>query len=144
MDVLNEISKLQDEFISLESDKERDAFKLKMRDVLSRKNKKELEEFHEAIQVKANETIHVSEALINEVNFKKALEDIVPAITWSYIAEHYFGKSRSWFSQRMNGYHVNNKEAEFSKEEKNILADALMDLSDRIRNSAHLLKEHCL
>lgn len=144
MDTLKEIEKLHDEFVSLETEEERNAFMLRMRESLSMKSKAELEVFHEAMQKKAAEALDASESLMAEVDFKSTLEDIVPTITWSYIAEHYFGKSRSWFSQRMNGYHVNNKEAEFTKEEKKILADALMNLSDRIRNSAHRLHEHCL
>ena len=80
----------------------------------------------------------------SEHDFKQALKDIVPAITWSYIAEEYFNKSRSWFSQRMNGYHVNNKVATFTDDEIDLLSDSLLDLSERIKKSAFLLRKHRL
>lgn len=35
----------------------------------------------------------------------------------SYIAEHYFGKSRQWLYQRINGNIVNGKPADFTPDE---------------------------
>nr|DAY04096.1 MAG TPA: protein of unknown function (DUF5053) [Caudoviricetes sp.] len=70
------------------------------------------------------------------------MKDIVPAVTWPYIAEEYLHKSRSWFSQRMNGYHVNNKASSFTAEEIELLSDSLLDLSERIKKSALLLRKH--
>lgn len=91
--------------------------------------------------IKLSKPIDQSQALIDEYDFKQALKDIVPAITWSYIAEEYFNKSRSWFSQRMNGYHVNNKVATFTDDEIDLLSDSLLDLSERIKKSAFLLRK---
>lgn len=138
-----DVTELMNEFVNLETDAQRETFRLKMRGTLSGKSKEELEEFGLCIEAGARETINQSEKLIQEHNFKETLMDIMPAVTWSYIAEQYFGKSRSWFSQRMNGYHVNNKEATFTTEEIQILKNALLDLSNRLNNSAHRLG-HCL
>ncbi|MFR4038129.1 MAG: DUF5053 domain-containing protein [Butyricimonas faecalis] len=55
---------------------------------------------------------------------------------------HYFGKSRSyWLSQRINGLKIRNKEVQFTANEKKILLDALLDLSNNIKRTA-LVIEH--
>lgn len=61
------------------------------------------------------------------------LEEILPAISISYIAKHYFGKSSSWFYQRLNGNKVNGHEVTFSPAERETLAHALQDLSNRLQ-----------
>lgn len=142
MEAKREIDKLLNEFLVLETDGEREQFREKIAHAISGKNKEEMREFAGTLSDKVHETIDQSQSLIDEYHFKQALKDIVPAVTWSYIAEEYFQKSRSWFSQRMNGYHVNSKVAAFTSEEMNTLADGLLDLSKRIKNSAILLKEH--
>ena len=132
------------EFLQLETDEQRRQFQGKIAHTLSGKTEEEKREFAEILSNKAQQTIDQSQALIDEYDFKQALKDIVPAITWSYIAEEYFNKSRSWFSQRMNGYHVNNKVATFTDDEIDYLSDSLLDLSERIKKSAFLLRKHRL
>lgn len=68
---------------------------------------------------------------------KNALSDILLSVKWAHISTHYFGKSRSWFSQRLNGYDGNNIESDFTEKEKEILKNALYDLSERIRICAN-------
>ncbi len=53
--------------------------------------------------------------------------------TWAQISQKYFGKSRSWLSQKLTGINGNGKETEFTEDEKEILKGALVDLSNRIR-----------
>lgn len=139
-----EINNLLNEFLQLETDEQRRQFQGKIAHTLSGKTEEEKREFAEILSNKAQQTIDQSQALIDEYDFKQALKDIVPAITWSYIAEEYFNKSRSWFSQRMNGYHVNNKVATFTDDEIDLLSDSLLDLSERIKKSAFLLRKHAL
>lgn len=67
----------------------------------------------------------------------------------SYIAEHYFGKSVAWLSQRLNGTLVRawlyNKlngiddNGGFTEKEKELLRGALFDLSERIRRAAETI-----
>lgn len=142
-DMMDEVLKLQNEFVLLETAEQKERFRQKIHSSLSGKTGREVAEFSQAIHERAIETIGMSEQLMREIELKQLLKDVEPAVTWSYIAEHYFGKSRSWFSQRMNGYHVNNQEAVFTAEEKKKLANALLDLSERIKNSALQLQEHC-
>lgn len=67
----------------------------------------------------------------NEIRRKTM--DISCAITWGNLANQYFGKSASWFYNKMNGIDGNGKPTEFSAEELQILKDALNDLARRIR-----------
>lgn len=142
MEASREIDNLLSEFLQLDTDEQREQFRGKIAQTLSGKTEEEMREYAESLQHKAQETIDQSQALIDEYDFKQALNDIVPAVTWSYIAEEYFQKSRSWFSQRMNGYHVNNKAAYFTDEEIDLLSNSLLDLSERIKKSALLLRKH--
>lgn len=70
---------------------------------------------------------------------KSILSDILLAVKWSHISTNYFGKSRSWFSQRLNGYDGNNSETDFNDNEKQVLKKSLFDLSERIRKCAENL-----
>lgn len=63
---------------------------------------------------------------------KNQLEEILPIISAAYIAKNYFGKSKEWFYQKMNGNIVNGKPAQFSKEEIETLNLALQDISQKI------------
>lgn len=71
-------------------------------------------------------------------NVKLALElgDVANAISLSYIAKAYFGKSKNWLYQRLNGNIVNGKPARFTEEERKRFAEALLDLSRRINETA--------
>lgn len=61
------------------------------------------------------------------------LEDI---INKSQIAKQYFGKSQSWFSQRLNGCTVLNKAVAFKEDEFHQLAEAFRDIAKRLQAHA--------
>lgn len=61
------------------------------------------------------------------------LEDI---INKTQLAKQYFGKSQSWFSQRLNGCLVINKPMAFKEEEYHQLAEAFRDLAKRLQAHA--------
>ena len=54
------------------------------------------------------------------------------AISMSYVAKNYFGKTKTWLYQRLNGNKVNGKEARFTESEARQLQDALHDLGHRL------------
>jgi len=54
----------------------------------------------------------------------------------SYIAEHYFGKSRQWLYQRINGNAVNGKPADFTPDELKTFSNALSDLGEQLKRAA--------
>lgn len=57
------------------------------------------------------------------------LEDI---INKSQLAKQYFGRSQSWFSQRVNGCTVLNKAIAFKEDEYHQLAEAFRDIAKRL------------
>lgn len=57
-------------------------------------------------------------------------------INVSKFARDYFGKSHSWFAQRVAGYDVNHKKAEFSAEDYDKKASSLRDLAGRLNQYA--------
>ncbi len=77
--------------------------------------------------------MEVAIATKKKTKIRKALDDIMVEVSWGHISQDYFGKSRSWFSQKLNGYDGNMKDNDFTEAEIEILKGALVDLSNRIR-----------
>ena len=67
-----------------------------------------------------------------ELSVREQLKDILPAISLSYISKTYFGKTRQWLYQRINGSVVNGKPAKLNDEEKKTLEGALKDLGNKL------------
>lgn len=67
-------------------------------------------------------------------------EDLQRAINGSYIAERFFGKSGSWFSQKLNGHIKNGKPCEFTAEERKTLSDALYTIALELQDFADELQ----
>ncbi|MBO5030163.1 MAG: DUF5053 domain-containing protein [Muribaculaceae bacterium] len=63
-------------------------------------------------------------------------EDLLRVINGSYIAERFFGKSGSWFSQKLNNNLKNGKPCEFTPEELKTLSDALYTISIELQDLA--------
>lgn len=61
------------------------------------------------------------------------LEDI---INKTQIAKQYFGKSQSWFSQRLNGCLILKKTVAFKEDEYHELAEAFRDIAKRLQAHA--------
>lgn len=69
---------------------------------------------------------------VDEILVRRQLEEMLPAISLSYIAKTYFKKSRAWLYQRINGLSVNGKPAKFSESEIETLNYALNDIGQRL------------
>lgn len=67
-----------------------------------------------------------------EIIVKNQIRDILPIISLSFIAKEYFGKTKEWLYQRINGNVVNGKPAQFTEEEKKTLNFALKDIADKL------------
>jgi hypothetical protein len=63
---------------------------------------------------------------------REKIGELGKAISFAYIAKHYFGKSQSWLTQRLNGSRVNGKEARFNKSEVLQLEEAIHDLGRKL------------
>lgn len=64
------------------------------------------------------------------------LGDVPEAISFSYIAKKYFGKSRGWLMQKVNGNTVNGKQASFTEKERKQFRAALQDISKQLSIAA--------
>jgi len=64
------------------------------------------------------------------------LGDVPEAISFSYIAKKYFGKSRGWLMQKVNGNMVNGKQAAFTEDERRQFRAALQDISKQLSIAA--------
>ena len=84
----------------------------------------------EAMAMQLDETIAEAKSMA----IREKLASVLPAISMSYIAKNYFGKSRSWLCQRINGLAVNGKEARFTEYEKATLDHALKDIAGSLLN----------
>ncbi|WP_289007521.1 DUF5053 domain-containing protein [uncultured Parabacteroides sp.] len=67
-----------------------------------------------------------------ELTVKEQLKDISEVVSLSYIAKKYFGKSRAWLYQRINGNSVRGQVYKLSQEEIDILNFALRDISNKL------------
>ena len=67
---------------------------------------------------------------------RQLMGDIPDAISFSYIAKKYFGKSRAWLMQKVNGNTVNGKKASFTESEREKFKTALLDISNQLSSVA--------
>ena len=131
-----EIKKEIDELILSGQDLSSKVYRKNVRSYMegkSEKEKKEISEYVAKLQIsQLKQAIEVS----NNLLILYQLEGIEEYINFSKIARSYFGKSRTWLYQRLHGYSVHGKPAQFTSEEKKRFSEALLDLSDNIRSVA--------
>ena len=72
----------------------------------------------------------------SEMIARAKLGNVPDAISFSYIAKKYFGKSRGWLMQKVNGNMVNGKQASFTDEERKQFRTALQDISRQLSMAA--------
>ncbi len=94
----------------------------------------EREAFNEALIAEARELLDKGDRMMETeiVDVRQRLGDIPQAVSMSYIASHYFGKSRTWLYQRINGNVVNGKPVFFTKAERRQLQEALHDIGKKL------------
>ena len=68
----------------------------------------------------------------DEMIFRAKLGDLPEAISFSYIAQKYFGKSRGWLMQKVNGNKIRGKTVSFTDDERRQFREALQDLSKKM------------
>lgn len=120
----------------------KDAYQNYIEQYLAGKTPEEVQMLADIMLECVNEDIEKTDDLIHEVRLRRVLSKVYDAVSWSYIAKAYFGKSRSWLNQRLNSFIVNGKEAQFTPEELKQLQKALLDLSGDIKSTALELGVH--
>lgn len=136
-----EFLSMREEFNKCEEN-ERNSFQEYIGQYLAHKTTEEAQMIADIMLECVNEEIEKTDYLIREARLRRTLNKVYEAVSWSYIAKKYFGKSRSWLNQRLNNFLVNGKEVQFTPEELNQLQKALLDLSSDIKNTALELGIH--
>ena len=72
------------------------------------------------------------ESISSRLNIREQMNDIIDLIPVSYIAKNYFGKSRAWLYQRINGYKVRGHVYTLNEKELEIFNRALKDIGNKI------------
>ena len=72
----------------------------------------------------------------NMANILSNLTDIAFYLKWGNISKNYFGYSRGWIYQRLNGYDGNGNKCEFTEQQKQILKEALRDIAAKLNEAA--------
>lgn len=85
-----------------------------------------LEEFHEK---------HKDNPVLSKIEELKE-GDLLDVLNASYIARRFFGKSKSWFSQKLNNNIKNGKPCEFTPEELETLKNALYTIAIELESIA--------
>ena len=75
----------------------------------------------------------------DEMIARAKLGEITKALSLSYVAEKYFGKSRAWLMQKVNGNIVHGKRKTFTDSERETFREALQDLSEKMSEVAMTL-----
>lgn len=117
---------LKSRFVNAKTESERECVRAEMRAACADDPKA----VGEVMSLQLDETI----AKAKSMTTREKLAPILPAISMAYIAKNYFGKSRSWLCQRINGLAVNGKEARFTESEKATLDHALKDIAGSLLN----------
>lgn len=93
------------------------------------------DEYEEGVR-QFNEGLDKVLAEADEMIARYKMGDVTDAISLSYIAKTYFGKSRAWLMQKVNGNTVNGKKAAFTPSESKRMREALQDLSKKLSKAA--------
>ena len=102
----------------------------------SEKYLKRTPEEQEFVKGKTLEGLRNISCRLDELTEIVRLGEVAKIISISYIAEKYFGKTRHWLYQRLNGNTVNGKPARFTTAERQKLSEALSDISRLVNETS--------
>ena len=86
------------------------------------------------------EKIKAKSPVLSKLQFMDNRQDLLRVVNGTYIAERFFGKSGSWFSQKLNNNLKNGKPCEFTEDELKTLSDALYTISYELQDLADNLQ----
>ena len=124
-----QLEELREQYRNARSQKKMDEIVQQMREI----SKGNPEEFSRIMVELAKDTADRSEQLALRVK----LQEVLPAVSMSYVDKNYFGKTRQWLYQRLSGTIVNGKPAKMTPEELRIFEAALHDLGGKL-SSVHV------
>ena len=126
-------------FKTLSTKEERDAFKKEIQAKYNALPEAQKEAYKKATESGLKATVDACNDFIERAEktiLRDKLGELPEAISFSYIAKKYFGKSRNWLYQRINGNIVNGKKARFTDNELQTFLNALKDVSEMIHQTS--------
>ena len=126
-------------FKKLRTEEEKSEFQKERRAKINSMSEEERVAYLDASETALEATINEAKNFIDkadDVLLRDKLGEIPEVISLSYIAKKYFGKSRNWLYQRINGYLVNGKPARFTNEERKKFVAAINDISDMLKKTS--------
>lgn len=126
-------------FKTLKTPEEIDAFRKERKEKYDLLSEKEKKEYRKAARLGISETVKAANNFIEKAEqtiLRDKLGELPEVISFSYIAKKYFGKSRNWLYQRINGNIVNGKKAHFTENELETFLNALKDVSEMIHKTS--------
>lgn len=136
MDAQKELEKWKADFKAAKTPEERAEHQKRFKAFLSTLSSEEGRAFALAFKDGAQQAVSQAKDVIKTLNVKKELERVQHFVSMSYIAKHYFGKTRQWLYQRINGNIINGKPVDFTSDELNTLSVALSDLSAMLNDTS--------
>lgn len=121
-----------EEFRKLKTAEEKEALRKKIKEGFNKKTPEEQQAYIDASELGLKAIDNRVEELIEKVE----LGEVANIISIAYLSKKYFGKTRHWLYQRLNGNIVNGKPAKFTPEEKEKLKQALQDIGHIIQNTS--------
>jgi len=116
--------KLKEDYRNAKTEKDFAEIKVKMQELIATDHNT----FATCMTEMAKETADKAE----EISVREQIKEILPAVSMSYIAKNYFGKTRQWLYQRVNGTSVNGKPSKMTIQEAKILETAFKDLGNKL------------
>jgi hypothetical protein len=109
---------------------------------------KELEQFEKELFEKHStaakedviETLSLIEERIDDLTSILKMNGIKDIVSISYISKEYFGKTRTWLYQKLNGNTVNGKPARLTSEERLKLKFAFEDIAKKLQDTSLKIK----
>ena len=126
-------------FNKLRTDEEKLAFQKERQSRLDAMTERGRKAYLEVTEKALQETVKEARRFVERAEdalLRDKLGEIPEVISLSYIAKKYFGKSRNWLYQRINGYLVNGKPARFTDEERKKFVAAINDISDMLKKTS--------
>ena len=136
MDAQKELEKWKADFSVAKTPEEQAAHKKRFNAFLQSLSAEDKKAFAAAFQAGAKLSVTESQNLIKIVEIRQKLDRVLDFASMSYIAKNYFGKTRQWLYQRVNGNIVNGKSADFTPDELNTLSIALSELGDIMKETS--------
>lgn len=126
------MNNLKDDLIKMDSlmGDELDSHLMMMKEKYTSEEDRRIIEQH--LLGEANHIMEDMKLIKKELTIREQMKDIINLVPLSYIAQTYFGKSRAWLYQRINGYKVRGKVYSLNEKEIEIFNRALKDIGTKI------------